>query len=195
MTESERFKTAIKRFDDFNRQDPHSEFFGGKEHPKELLYAKRMSTWLTRIAPEASEALKLAARSQHIARWKIPRSEYPMNRLGYLEWRTALNHFHAKTAAKILRDIGYGNEIITRVEALLLKKHLKDNPEMQAMEDVICLVFLESYFSDFSKKLDEEKMLPIIQKTWKKMSARAHKTALHLTLPPAASSLIQKALS
>lgn len=194
MIKSTRFNEAIKRFDDLNRQDPNHEFFEGKNHPKELLYAERMSTWLTRIAPEASEAQYLAARSQHIARWKIPRSEYPMHRKGYLEWRSTLNRFHAQTAAEILRDVGYDDETIVRVGALLLKKHLKVDPETQLIEDVICLVFLESYFCDFSVTLNEEKMIPIIQKTWKKMSARGHEAALGLTLPPAASALIQKAL-
>ncbi|MFQ5588934.1 MAG: DUF4202 domain-containing protein, partial [Nitrospiria bacterium] len=104
------------------------------------------------------------------------------------------NRFHAEKAAGILRDIGYDSETITRVEGLLLKKHLKSDPEMQLMEDVICLVFLESYFADFSKTVSEEKMIPIIQKTWKKMSPRAHEAALSLTLSPEASQLIQKAL-
>ncbi len=200
MIESERFKTAItaiKCFDDLNRQDPNLELFEGKHICKELLYAERMSTWLLRIAPEASEALQLAAHSQHIARWKIPRSDYPMDRKGYLKWRTSLNRFHAETATEILRAVGYDDETLERVEGLLLKKHLKDNPEMQMMEDVICVVFLESYFSDFSLTLDEKKMIPIpiIQKTWLKMTSKGHKAALGLALPPEASALIQKALS
>ncbi len=195
MIETAQFKAAIQCFDDLNRQDPNHELFEGERIPKELLYAERMSTWLLRIAPEAPEALQLAARSQHIARWKIPRSDYPMDRKGYLKWRTNLNRFHAKTATEILREVGYDNETIHRVEGLLLKKHLKDNPEMQMMEDVICVVFLESYFSDFSSTLDEKKMIPIIQKTWLKMTPKGHKAALGLTLAPEASALIQKALS
>ncbi len=195
MNPSQRFQTAIDRFDAVNLEDPHQETFEGKNIPKELLYAKRMTKWLNRLASDASEALKLAARSQHIARWKIPRSRYPMNRKGYLEWRTTLNRFHAQTAAEILRDVGYAEDTIARVESLLLKKHLKDDPEMQLMEDVVCLVFLESYFTDFSKTIDEEKIIPIIQKTWKKMTPRAHKAALSLHLPPEAKALIEKSLS
>ncbi|VAX31364.1 hypothetical protein MNBD_NITROSPIRAE01-544 [hydrothermal vent metagenome] len=195
MIESAQFKAAIKCFDNLNRQDPNHELFEAEQIPKELLYAKRMSACLLRIAPDASEALQLAARSQHIARWKIPRSEYPMDRKGYLKWRTTLNRFHAETATEILREVGYDNEILKRVEGLLLKKHLKDNPEMQTMEDVICVVFLESYFSDFSSTLDEKKMIPIIQKTWLKMTTKGHEAALGLALPPKASALIQKALS
>ncbi len=194
MIQSDQFKEAIFQFDEVNREDPNHESFEGKAVSRELLYAERMTTWLNRLNPDASEALQLAARSQHIARWKISRSEYPMDRKGYLQWRTVLNRFHADQAAKILRDVGYDEETIARVEALLLKKHLKDDPEMQLMEDVICLVFLESYFADFSKKIDEEKMIPIIQKTWKKMSAQGHEAALALEMSPEASELIQKAL-
>lgn len=195
MTESTRFQEAITRFDDLNRKDPNHELFEGKAVPKELLYAERMTAWLHRLAPEASEPLRLAARSQHIARWKIPRSEYPMDRKGYLQWRTTLNQFHADTAAAIMRGVGYDDETIHRVAGLLLKKHLKDDPEMQILEDVICLVFLERDFSDFSKKTDTEKMIPIIQKTWKKMSHQGQRAALSLVLPAEASALIQKALS
>ena len=195
MTESTRFQKAIACFDDLNRKDPNHELFEGKLIPKELLYAERMTAWLYRLAPDASEPLRLAARSQHIARWKVPRSEYPMDRKGYLQWRTTLNQFHADTAAEIMRGVGYADEMIRRVEGLLLKKHLKDDPEMQTLEDVICLVFLESDFSHFSKKTDTEKMIPIIQKTWKKMSAQGQRAAMSLALPAEAAKLIQKALS
>lgn len=194
MTETTRYETAIARFDAVNRQDPNHEMLDGQAIPKELLYAQRMSYWLSRHAPDASEALKLAARSQHIARWEIPRSDYAMDRPGYFLWRTTLNRFHADKACEILAELGYDEMIMQRVEGFLLKKHLKDDPEMQVLEDVICLVFLESYFSDFSKKYDAEKMIPVIQKTWKKMTPKGHRAALALNLPPKASKLIELAL-
>lgn len=186
---------AIERFDEFNRQDPNRERFEGIEQPKELLYAQRMTAWLNRLAPEASEALQLAARCQHIGRWMIPRNQYPMDRIGYHRWRTALADFHARTARDILQKVDYQEQIITRVEALLKKRNLKTDPETQLLEDVICLVFLESYFSDFSKKHDEEKLIPIIQKTWKKMSLRGQQAALELNLSAANRALIEKALT
>src|SRR4051794_4140627 len=65
--EAEKFRRAIQRFDEANAEDPHGQ---------ELIYAQRMSEWLGRIEPNASEALRLAARSQHIRRWEIPRSKY-----------------------------------------------------------------------------------------------------------------------
>ncbi len=194
MILNEKYTQAIAAFDAINREDPNTEAFEGKPVPKELLYAQRMTQWLNQLAPKASEALRLAGRSQHIARWKIPRSDYPMDRKGYHQWRTSLNRFHADTAAAILHELGYDEATIERVSGFLMKKHLKDDPEMQILEDVICLVFLESYFADFSKKHDEEKMIPIIQKTWNKMTPRGHKAALALHLSPESMELIKKAL-
>jgi len=186
MTEmSPRFRIAIERFDAANAQDPDGE---------ELIYAQRMSEWLEKLAPDASEALKLAARSQHIRRWEIPRDRYPMNRAGYHRWRNQLAAFHAKVAGEILRDVGYDDATVGRVQSLLKKERLKEDPEAQLLEDVICLVFLEYYFPDFAKKHDEEKVIGILRKTWPKMSERGHAAALKLPLGSAEGKLIEKAL-
>lgn len=194
MTPSERFKRAIEMFDAENSKDPNKETYAGKEFPKELLYAQRMSHWLEKLEPDASEALKLAARSQHICRWMIPRSSYPKNRQGYLEWRTTLYTFHAEKAVAILKKAGYDKEIISHVQTLLRKQNIKTNAEMQMLEDVICLVFLEHYFVDFSTQHDERKIVNIVRKTWKKMSEKGQKAALTIQFPDEARSLIQKAL-
>ena len=194
---TERFNQAIAGFDAANAEDPNKETFEGAEHPKELLYAQRMSAMLQRFAPDASEAVQLAVRSQHIRRWESPRSDYPNTPLGYKQWRTDLQKFHAETAGKILRDLGYDDETIGRVQSLLRKEALKVNPETQMLEDVVDLVFLESYLEDFAKKYshyDEEKMIDIIRKTWRKMSDRGHEFALTLALPPALVPLIMKAV-
>jgi len=189
------FNEAIARFDAANAADPHREVSEGVESPKELLYAQRMTAWLDRLAPDASEALRLAARSQHIRRWTIPRNEYPMDRRGYLQWRTALGKFHAATAGEILREVGYQEETISRVQALIRKEGLKTDPEAQLLEDVICLVFLESYFAEFARQHDEEKLIGIVRKTWKKMSPRGHEAALTLELPPDLHRIVEKALA
>lgn len=189
-----RFDLAIEKIDQANAQDPNKEMFQGKEHPKELLYSLRMSAWLDKLRPGASEILKLAARAQHLRRWEIPRSSYPMDRAGYLKWRTFLYSYHAEKAAGILREAGYDEKTVRQVSTLLLKKNIKTNPDMQLLEDVICLVFLESYFADFSKQHDEEKMIVIVQKTWKKMSDEGHRAALQIPMNPAASAIVQKAL-
>ena len=190
-----RFETAIARFDAANADDPNTETLDCVAHPKELLYAQRMTAWLERLAPDASEALRLAARAQHIRRWVIPRRDYPMTRSGYLKWRTTLYRFHADTAGDILRDVGYDDDAIAAVQSLLRKERLKRNPDMQCLEDVICLVFLESYFVDFAWQYDEPKVLDILRKTWKKMSPQGQAAARDLALPPAARGLLEKALA
>jgi hypothetical protein len=188
--DTEQFRAAIEAFDAANAEDPTR--IAGV--PAELLYARRMTEWLNRLYPDAGESLHLAARSQHIRRWMVPRSNYPITRAGYHRWRTFLYSFHADTAAEILRQVGYDDKAISRVRSLLKKEKLKADPEMQMLEDVVCLVFLESYFADFAAKHDEEKVIGILRRTWKKMSPRGHAAALELQLSPEARQLVGKAL-
>jgi len=190
---TDRFAQAIAEFDAQNAQDPNRDPQSGR--PKELVYAEQMTRWLEKLAPSASETLRLAVRAQHIKRWKIPRSHYPMNRIGYLKWRTDLKNFHAALAGGILGELGYDEGTIARVQALLRKERLKQDSEAQTLEDVICLVFLENYFADFAKQHDAEKIVDILRKTWKKMSENGQKAALGLAMPPEAGALVKKALS
>jgi hypothetical protein len=189
-----RFDNAIRRFDEANAQDPNTELIGGQPMPKELIYGQRLSARLAAFAPDAPETVKLAARAQHIRRWEVPRDSYPEGRAGYLKWRTDLYKRHGDIAGEIMGDVGYDAETIDRVQTLLRKRGLKTDPDVQLMEDVICLVFLEHYFHDFARKHDEEKLIPIVQKTWKKMSDRAHEAALQLEYAPEDLAVIQKAL-
>lgn len=194
LSDPDRFRRAIERFDAINAEDPNVATVDGVEHPKELLYAQRMTAWLERLFPDASEALRLAARSQHIKRWQIARTVYPMDRQGYHRWRTELGRFHADTAAGVLREVGYDAQTIARVQSLLRKERLKADPETQALEDVICLVFLEYYFAPFSELHDEQKLIGILRRTWAKMSPKGQQAALALSLPPEKRRLVEKAL-
>jgi hypothetical protein len=189
------FEDAIVLIDTANAADPNSDSFEGEDHPKELIYGRRMTAWMERVAPDAEETLKLAARAQHIRRWEIPRTEYPEGKKGYHLWRTTLYGFHADKAAEIMRECGYDDGAVDKTRQLLLKKNLRSNTDMQTLEDVICLVFLENYFLDFSRKHDEEKMIGIIQRTWAKMTERGHKLALTLNLSEEELTLINKALT
>ena len=195
MIDSQKFVAAINLFDQSNENDPNKELFEGKTFPKELLYANRMTMRLDKFCPEAETSLKLAVRCQHIRRWEIPREDYEMNRVGYLKWRNDLKTFHADKASEILKDVGYDDELVESVRFLLLKKQLKQNELTQTLEDVICLVFLEFYFEKFSKKYNEEKMINILRKSWKKMSAKGQEAALKLNLSTDSQELISKALS
>ena len=189
-----RFEDALQGFDAANAEGPIVELVDGEGVPKELVYGRRMSERLDRFAPDAPEAVKLAARAQHIRRWEIPRDTYPEGRAGYLKWRTDLYKRHAELAADILQDVGYDDETVARVRTLVRKRGLKTDPDVQLMEDVICLVFLEHYFHDFAQKHDEEKLISIVRKTWNKMTERAHAAALQLDYPPEDLVVIQKAL-
>jgi hypothetical protein len=195
MTHAERYQRAIDRFDDANRQDPNRTRVDGIEYPDELLYARRMTQWLERLKPGAGDALRLAVRCQHLCRWMIPRSQYPMTRGGYHQWRTTLARFHADKAGEILRDVGYPENLVARVQSLVRKEGLKTDAETQALEDVACLVFLEHEFSDFAARHDEQKVIGIVARTWRKMSERGRAAALGLDLKPADRALIEKALA
>jgi hypothetical protein len=189
-----RLDNALRRFDEANAADPNTELVNGQPVPKELIYGHRMSARLAVLAPDAPETVKLAARAQHIRRWEVLRDNYPEGRAGYLTWRTDLHKRHADIAAEIMQDVDYDVESIERVRTLLRKRGLKTDPEVQLMEDVICLVFLEHYFHDFAQKHDEEKLVPIVQKTWKKMTSKAHEAALALDYAPEDLAVIEKAL-
>jgi len=189
-----RFDEAIARFDAAHAEDPEREVSRGAEHPKELLYAQRMSAWLAALAPDASEPLKLAVRAQHLRRWSIPRSAYPMDVEGYRRWRTDEARSHAETAGRILEEVGYDEATIRRVQALVRKERLKQDPEAQLLEDVSCIVFLENYFAGFAQKHDQDTLVRILRKTWKKMSAKGHEAALGLKLSPQLRAIVEKAL-
>lgn len=192
---SERFQRALALFDAANAEDPNLD----AGQPKELLYGRRMSDMIGRFAPDASEAAQLAVRAQHIQRWKVPRSQYPMNKEGYHAWRTGLYTFHADTAGALMRQAGYDDAMIERVKKAVCKRGIKSNPETQLLEDIADLVFIEHYMLAFAQgkpDYDEEKWLEIIRKTWKKMSKTAQAYALSgkIKLPGPLLPLIAKAI-
>ncbi len=192
-----RFDDAIAAIDAANAEDPNQETFEGRAWPKELLYGRRMSGWLDRLAPDAPEALRLAARAQHIQRWHIPRKDYDEGKKGYHLWRTTLYRYHAERAGEILTKAGYDVDTIARVGTLLQKKHLRSDSEAQTLEDAACLVFLENHFAEFSTRYEPDKIVDIVRKTWAKMSPNGHEAALALagSLPPDALRLVQTALA
>jgi hypothetical protein len=190
------YQNAIKLIDQANNEDPNRESWNGSDYPKELLYSERMSAWLEKLRPDASDLLKIAARAQHICRWMIPRNQYPKTRVGYLEWRTGLYSFHAEKAATIMAQCGYDEDSIKKVKRILKKRGLKKDQDAQTIEDVACLVFLESYFNEFVHEYgDEEKIISIVQKTWNKMSLQAQEAALGMKLADNAARIVQKALA
>ena len=197
MNDTDRFQRAIRSIDESNGEDPNSEIVDGVAQPKEVVYGMRMQKWVEELDPGAPEALRIAARSQHIRRWEIPRSDYPMDRKGYLRWRTTLYGFHADTASELLRATDYDDETIERVRALLQKRNLRTDADVQTLEDAAALVFLEHHLDDFLNRDDigEEKAINIIRKTWKKMTERGHEAASALELSAESTALLERALT
>ena len=189
-----RLDEALKRFDEINSEDPRIDTVDGEQWPRELLYGRRMSAMLEQFAPDAPEPIRLAARAQHLGRWAIPRDDYPEGRAGYHRWRTDLGRYHARLAAEVLAELGYEEEVRDRVATLLQKKGLQNDPDVQLLENVICLVFLKYYLEDFAGKHPRDKVIRILQRTWKKMSPEGQDAALKLEMPEPVASLVREAL-
>jgi hypothetical protein len=190
-----RFEDALRRFDEANARDPNHEVVEGVSQPRELLYAQRLVNWVLRLCPGASEELRLAAHCQHICRWEIPRDSYPMTRAGYLQWRATLKKFHAQKAGEILREAGYADDLIGRVQNLNLKKNFPNDSESRVLEDALCLVFLEFQFAELAARSDDDKMINALRKSWQKMTEPARAEALKLNFGPREKALLERALN
>lgn len=188
-----RFQAAIARFDEHNSADPNVEPVDGARQPRELFFARKLTDWVLKLRPDPSEELRLAARCQHLCRWEIPRSAYPMTRAGYLQWRTRLKAFHADKAGQVLRQCGYPDNLIQRVQALNLKKNFPADPDSRVLEDALCLVFLQFQFADLARKTADNKTINALRKSWAKMTPAAHAHALKLPYGEHEKTLLDKA--
>jgi hypothetical protein len=195
MSSPEKLQHAFEAFDKYNSKDEHVEEFDGRKYPKELLYSLRMSEKLESYAPDAADHIRIAARCQHIGRWEIPRNNFPMDKKGYLQWRSKLAIYHSEIASKILHDSGFDHAFIDKVIFLLQKKQLRQHhPDTQLLEDVICLVFIEYYLHDFALQHDDEKVVDILRKTIQKMSPRALEEATKIQMDDTVKDLVRQAL-
>lgn len=180
-----RLDKVLAAIDSLNATDPKG---------YELPYSERLSGWVLRLNPAPSEFLRIAARGQHVGRWTIPRASYPMDRGGYLRWREELKRFHAATVTQFMATEGYSETEQEQVRRIILKKNFQTDPDAQTVEDALCLVFLETQFEELHQKTPDDKMIDIIQKTWRKMSAQAKTVVLTLKLPETHRKLIEAAL-
>lgn len=192
---SSKLAQALAAIDAANSADPNVIVYGGEEQPKELCHSHLATEWLDRLAPDATEAQKLAARAHHLRRWEIPRDSYPKDRAGYLRWRTELGRFHAEETAKLLDEAGYDAETIERVKAIIRKRNLKSDPEVQTHEDVLCLVFLSTQLDMLAADLETEKLIEVLAKSLNKMSEEGRQQALRLSLNNAQRGILARALS
>jgi len=182
----DRLQTVLNAIDAYNQKDPQ-----GREFP----YSEKLTAWVYKLNPNPTEGLRIAARGQHIGRWTSPRQSYPMDRGGYLRWREDLKRFHAKTVGELMGSAGYSETEIESVKQIILKKNFQTNADAQAIEDALCLLFLETQFEELRQKTPDPKMIDIIQKTWRKMSDKGKQLALGMELPETHKELVQKALS
>ncbi len=194
---SPRFQAVVAEIDGANAQDPRQDVVAGTLRPREVVYSERMSECLPRLYPQASEALRIAARAQHICRWQIPRQKYPLGREGYNAWRAACRDHHAALTSAIMRRHGYADDEIAQVTKIIRKEQLKRDPESQALENVVAVVFVQHYLDAFvadHKDYDDAKLADILRKTLRKMDATGHAAALGLNLPEPTRRLIDMAL-
>ncbi len=193
--DNQKIEKAFELFDNYNSKDIKQYSWNDEVYPQELFLAQQLHQWVLKLEPTAPEALLLASRCQHIGRWEVPRETYPDGKAGYLNWRSNLAKYHAQKAEEFLLEAGYDGETINNVKRINLKQQLKTDPEVQTMENALCLVFLQFEFEDFLQKHDEAKIIRILQKTWAKMSDAGRDVALTLSFSPKAGELIKKALS
>jgi hypothetical protein len=192
---SDRFERAIAAIDAANAADPNRIVVRGARRPKELAHAELVSAWVARLAPDASEALRLAARAHHVRRWEIPRTSQPADRAGYHRWRVALHAHHARIAGELLAAVGYAPDLIARVQDLVRKRGLGRDPEVQALEDALCLVFLETQFAELAGRMQASKLADVLRKTLRKMSPAAHALAASLPLAAPERALLERAVA
>jgi Domain of unknown function (DUF4202) len=189
-----RFQQAIALIDAENSRDPNVEIINEQPIARELLYSQRLTDWLLRLEPAASEPLQLAARAQHICRWTIPRTNYPATRVGYHQWKNDLRKFHADLTSQILAKVGYDASTIARVHALNLKEGFPQDPETRTLEDALCLVFLQFQFAPLAEKAESEKVINALRKSWAKMTPNARTAALTMPFSSSQRALLNRAL-
>jgi uncharacterized protein DUF4202 len=192
----DRLSRAIEAIDRANADDPHRIEVGGVLRPKEQAHAELATEWLHRLQPDADEALRLAVRAHHVRRWAIPRHLYPDGRAGYLRWRKALKDLHVAEVARILGGVGYDEATVNRVQRLVAKQGLASHsdPDVQLLEDILCLVFLETQLHDLAARLSPDHVVEVVRKTLPKMSDEAKTAALSLDLAPEDRAVLERAV-
>jgi hypothetical protein len=185
---------AFAAIDEANADDPNTIEVRGERRPKEQAHAELAVEWVRRLVDEPSDALLLAARAHHVRRWELPRSGQPDGRAGYLRWKRSLQEHHAAVAGRVLAGVGVDAPTVARVQAIVRKERLRSDPDVQALEDALCLVFVESQFDALADQLGEDHMVDVVAKSLRKMSPAGRQAALGLPLDDAALRIVGRAL-
>lgn len=177
--------------DHANGDDPNSLPAG----PRAFVQGRLATKWLAALAPDASPALQIATRAHHLRRWEIARGDYAKGRAGYLQWRRDNKSHQADAAATILDGAGWPADTTMRVGQLLRRTQLRTDSETQVLEDVACLVFLETQFAAMVERTEHDQMVTIVAKTLRKMSAAGIEAAGTLSLTAAGQQIIAEAVT
>lgn len=177
-----------------NEGDPNTVVVRGVVRPKEQAHAELAVEWVRRLVESPSDALLLAARAHHVRRWDIPRDAQPEGRAGYLKWKRALQDHHARLVGELLLPLGFDPAVVARVQAIVRKERLRSDPEVQALEDALCLVFVETQFGALTDQLGEDHMVSVVAKTLRKMSPAGRSAAMALPLDESALRIVGRAL-
>jgi hypothetical protein len=180
---------AFAAIDAANAVDPN--LLDGR--PLALVQGEHATVWLGRLDPDAPPAQQLAVRGHHVRRWSIGRATYPDGRAGYLRWRRDLKAVHAETLGALLPPCGVDAATVARAQELVAKRAPMSDPDQQAFEDIVCLVFLETQYEALIDKLDDDKMIAVLRKTLPKMSAAGVALAGSAELHPRGAALLAKA--
>lgn len=195
MSARYRLERALAAIDAVNAEDPVTIELAGRSRPKELAHAELMSAWIERLVDRPTDAQRLAARAHHLRRWVSPRSSYPEGRAGYLRWRRDHATRQAGEVAELLAGCGYDGATIERVQAIIRKEGLRTDPEVQAHEDALCLVFIQAQLVGVAAGLGPEKATAVLVKTLAKMTPRGRSEALDLDLAPEARAVLERAVA
>ena len=177
-----RLTATLADIDAANADDPNSLVVRGTRRPKALGEAELATEWVGHLVVEPSPELLIAIRAHHLRRWAVPRSTYADGRAGYLRWRRDLHEVHARDVAEIMARHGWDDASVARVQDIIRKKGLGkvDDPELQAFEDALCLVFIETQYDELAARLEDDTMTGVVDKTLKKMSPEAQALAATL---------------
>jgi Domain of unknown function (DUF4202) len=190
VTGVETIERARSAIDAANAADPN-------EHdgePLALLQGRLAEGWVVRLDPEASAALRLAARAHHLRRWVVPRASYPDGRAGYLRWRRDQKQRHAAELRELLEGASVDPAVVERAAAIVAKVGLGRDPEVQVFEDAVCLTFLETQLGETADRLDVDHMTSVIAKTLTKMSEPGKAAALTIELDQRGRDLLARAV-
>ncbi|UZJ54532.1 hypothetical protein CBS101457_003852 [Exobasidium rhododendri] len=232
MSSTEAYAKARKLIDDAHRQDPlyqakqagSSKGGGEKVEPTddeevekqdELEYADAVENWIVKLIASTADSeeklldieggkdiLRLAARCQHLERFKTPRSSYPEGKPSYLKWRRDLYKIQANRAMQLLEQAGVSSQERENVGIWVSKTDLKPGKEggiwgTQLLEDAAVLVFLQDQLMQFATQhstYTRDKFVDILRKTWRKLSSNGKETAKGLDMPEGLKGIVAEAI-